>query len=113
MSMTPIRSPGRASLLACLTLSSTACTPALRVQPSHPVEVTRYVERPIAEGLTQPLERCALPPEATWAEVWSWALCSDKEVSLANCRLDRIADRHSSDCDAMVPSAPAQGDPRG
>src|SRR5579859_3974265 len=113
MSMTPILSPGRASLLMCLALSSTACAPALRVQPSHPVEVTRYVERPMAQELTQPLARCVLSPKATWAEVWSWALCSDNEVMMANCRLDRIAGRHSSECDALALPASTEGLSRG
>ncbi len=102
MSMTPMRSPGAASLLGCLALSSTACTQAIQVRPSHPVEVTHYQEKPIAEALTQPLERCVLPPTATWADVWSWGLCSDGQVMLANCRLDRIAGRSSPGCDALL-----------
>ena len=102
MSMTQIHSPACASLLACLTLSSTACTPALEVKPSHPVEVTRYVPKPVADALTRPLQRCTLPAGATWADAWSWGLCSDNQVVLANCRLDRIAERRSTACDALL-----------
>lgn len=100
-------------MLVCLALSSTACTPAIQVQPSHPVEVTRYIERPIAQELTQPLRRCVLPSGATWADVWGWAVCSDNEVLLANCRMDRIAGRKSPECDALASPAPAQGFPHG
>ena len=68
------------------------------------MEVTRYEAKPIAEALTQPLPRCMLPAAPTWAEVWSWGLCSDGQVLLANCRLDRIAGRPSKDCDALLSS---------
>src|SRR5215472_12855476 len=98
MSMTPICWPALASLLGCLTLSSTACTPALQVKPSHAVEVVRYEERPLPDALTRRLERCTLPPVPTWADVWSWGLCSDGQVMLADCRLDRIAGRRSPVC---------------
>jgi len=72
------------------------------VKPSHAVEVVRYEEKPLPEALTRPLPRCTLPPAPTWADVWSWGLCSDGQVMLADCRLDRIAGRGSQDCDALL-----------
>ena len=76
------------------------------------MEVTRYEEKPIAEALIQPLRRCVLPPAPTWADVWSWGLCSDEQVMLANCRLDRIAGRASPTC-AGLPGSAASTDNSG
>lgn len=72
------------------------------VAPSHAVEVTHY-EAPVqAEANTRPVSHCPLQQGATFGDLASAYACSDGQITLANCRLDRAGGRPLSDeCKAL------------
>ncbi|HVC17691.1 MAG TPA: hypothetical protein VNE18_10360 [Rhodanobacter sp.] len=86
-----------ASISACLLLSLTACTPALTVQPSHPVNIVKYRGRPIAPALLAPARLCDVQTGAVWSDVWQAYLCQRGEIKRVNCNLDAIAKRGACD----------------
>lgn len=87
-------------------LCLTACTPAIKLQPSHPVEVTHYVDKPISPALLQTAKPCDVQRGATWSDVWDAYLCERNGRAQDNCNLDAIAKRPlKSDCKPTPPDS--------
>lgn len=86
-------SPATVSTSLCLLLLCTACTPAIKVQPSHPVNIVRYVDKPIAPALLVPAKLCDIQSGATWSDVWQAYICERAEVERVNGNLDCVAKR--------------------
>lgn len=97
----------------CLLLSLTGCSSAPVVAPSHAVEVTHY-EAPVqAEANTRQVSHCPLRAGSTFGDLAHAYACSDGEITLANCRLDRAGARPlSDDCKALLEAADAAPPPR-
>lgn len=80
----------------CLLISLTACTPALTVQPSHPVNAVEYRDKPISPDLLTLGVICDVQTGAKWSDVWHAYLCQRTQTENQNCNLEKIGKQPES-----------------